>query len=171
MRFSPIPRIDAERSTKTAYLVMLMIFCFSLTTTNRLSAQSENEEIDRFTACLPAPPPIPDPNIPTLCDEYGELNAGNADVVIGQDVYSETYSSTVKDPNGPIGDLGWYNQTIVIYGTLIVDDETWFSSCVVRMMPGSKIVVETPIFLAVSSKFFACDEMWEGIRFNRYSGA
>ena len=170
MRFSPILRIDALKRHATAFSFMVLLVFAGISKTYKLSAQPENEEINRFMACLPAPPPPPDLNVPTLCDTYGEVDETNADVVIGENVNSVTYSSTVKDPNGPIGVLSWYNQTLVIHGTLIVDDETWFSSCVIRMMPGSRIQVKTPSFLAILSKFFACDQMWQGIYFNQFSG-
>ena len=170
MRFSPILKIAAARQNVSCIVGAAFLVFLSLGTSHRLAAQSESEEINRFTACLPEAPPAPDLNVPTLCDEYGDIDETNADVVIGENVNSITYSSTVKDPNGPIGVLGWSNQTLVIYGTLIVDDETWFSGCVVRMMPGSKIQVSTSSFLAILSKFFACNQMWEGIRFYQYAG-
>lgn len=85
--------------------------------------------------------------------------------MIGVDQSSISYSANEKDPSGPIGTLGWSGQTLIINGTLFVNDPTWFLDCTVKMGPGARIVVEgNQTLFAWLSRFFACSQMWEGIR-------
>lgn len=130
-------------------------------------AQSTLGEAGRLTYCLPPRPMRGPTGEPTLCQQYPELTPLTADKVIGADASSVSFSANEKDPAGPLGILGWSGQTLIINGTLIVNDPTWFLDCTVKMGPGARIVVQSDqSLLAWFSRFFACNIMWEGIKFD-----
>lgn len=138
---------------------------FGLAPQQVLYAQSSHPEISRLKHCIPPRPEREPLEEQTLCEQYLGLTESSANKVIGSGPSSISYSANEKDPLGPIGLLGWSGQTLLINGTLIVNDDTWFLNCTVKFGPGARIIVQQNLsFFAWFSRFFACDQMWEGIR-------
>jgi len=155
----------AFTTIRCTVVLTLLLWLTGLAPQNVLHAQVTDPEVSRMKYCLPTKPPRALLEEQTLCQQFPNLTPTTASKVIGVDQSSISYSANEKDPLGPIGTLGWSGQTLIINGTLIVNDVTWFLDCTVKMGPGARIVVEgNQTIFAWFSRFFACVQMWEGIR-------
>jgi hypothetical protein len=94
----------------------------------------------------------------TLCDQYGNLTC-NVEVGQGTPI---TYSSQLGTT---------YTGNVCVKGTFYIDNNFKFINCIVKIDPGSTIIVLPPhspivsrIFTIDNSKLFACSGMWNGIQ-------
>lgn len=144
-----------------------MHLLFGIVPHSTLLAQTTEPDISRFTHCVPPRPPQAPLEEQTLCQQYPNLNPTTAYKVIGADQSSISYSSNEKDPSSP---LGWSGKTMVINGTLYIDELTLFIDCTIKMGPGARMIVQGNQSIEVFfSRIFACDQMWEGIRLEQNS--
>lgn len=89
----------------------------------------------------------------TLCEIYGVNDFSG----IGTDEYSVTLASTLPSST-------FTNDNLYIQGTLVLDVNTTFTNCTVKMGPGAWIYTQGTVALVIdASRFFACNKMWRGI--------
>ncbi len=108
--------------------------------------------------CAPSEYPFIGAPEATLCDQHGNLICN---VEVG--------STTLITHSSQLGTT--YTGNVCVKGTFYIDNNFKFINCVVKIDPGSTIIVLPPhspivsrIFTIDNSKLFACSGMWNGIQ-------
>jgi len=112
--------------------------------------------------CTSITPVYSPENSETLCAQYGNESYFQLYPT------SNTVYNTSQLGSGTHGPVTF--AYVCINGDLIVDNDYIFENCIIKMKPGSKIIVTTGGSLTIkNTKLFCCEKMWQGIQTQYFS--
>ena len=131
------------RSISFSFFTLISIFLFPSESSAQTTIPPVCEEVEYY--------PFTKIAIPTLCDQYGDLEfdltIGDANTTLSSQLSSTTITGNIN-----------------IAGDFTIDNEFTFLDCVVKIEPGVTITIGRFNKLTLdNAKLFACEQLWDGI--------
>lgn len=112
--------------------------------------------------------------VQTLCQQnsgfVADVEIGTTVEVNGVPVHNQggvVFVSQLANqpPSHPTYGQAWVNKKILIWGTLVIDENTGFENCTVQLEVGAVIRTDgNSTIFSNGSSFFCCNDMWKGIQ-------